>query len=174
MNIETRNLIIRPFLLSDVDDVLAYMSDPEATYYLAEGSLSVEAVNAFVAETKQAFAIYHKQYDRLVGHIEFYPWFGDHTYEIGWIINPDYQKQGIAFEAATNVLQYGFEKLGVHRVVATAQPENPPSYRLMEKLGMVREGHFRECIPKEGGVWWDEYFYSMLKSDYQSLPHFAP
>lgn len=167
MNIETQNLIIRPFLFSDVEDVFEYMSDAEATHYLAEGVMSKEAVKSFVNETEKAFAIYHKQEKRLVGHIEFYAWFGDHTYEIGWIVNPKYQKQGIAYEAASCVLNHGFTKLGLHRVVATAQPENPASYLLMEKLGMVREGYFRQCIPKGEGVWWDEYFYSMLDSDYR-------
>ncbi len=39
----------------------------------------------------------------------------------------------------------------------------------MEKLGMVREGHFRQCIPKEDGTWWDEYFYSMLLDDFNKI-----
>ncbi|AQU81208.1 MULTISPECIES: GNAT family N-acetyltransferase [unclassified Halomonas] len=169
MNIETQNLIIRPFSLSDMEDVFEYMSDAETTHYLAEGILTKEAVQSFITETHKAFAIYHKQYGRLVGHVEFYAWFGDHTYEIGWVVNPKYQKQGIAYEAASSVLTHGFDKLALHRIVATAQPENPASYLLMDKLGMVREGHFRRCIPKGEGVWWDEYFYSILESDYRCL-----
>ncbi|MCE2571883.1 GNAT family N-acetyltransferase [Motilimonas eburnea] len=110
----------------------------------------------------------------MVGHIEFSPWFGDHTYEIGWIIHPEFQGQGIAYEAASAALAYGFETLNLHRVVATAQPDNPASYRLMEKLGMIREGHFRQCIPRPNGQWWDEYFYSMLASDYQRHITCAP
>jgi bifunctional non-homologous end joining protein LigD len=44
------------------------------------------------------------------------------------------------------MLHYSFEILDGHRVIATCQPENPASYRVMEKLGMRREAHFRKCI----------------------------
>jgi len=166
MNIETQNLNIRPFTSKDAEDVYEYMSSTEATYYLSEGVMSKADVASFISNNPKAFAICHKDSGKLVGHIEFYAWFGDHTYEIGWAINPGFQRQGIAFEAASETSKYGFEKLGIHRIVATAQPENRASFCLMEKLGMVREGHFRQCIPKGGGIWWDEYFYSMLNSDF--------
>ena len=51
--------------------------------------------------------------------------------------------------------------MNVHRIIATCQPENIPSYRVMEKIGMRREGFFKKCIPK-GNVWWDEYYYAIL------------
>lgn len=167
MNIDSDNLTIRPFTTSDVDDVHEYMSCPDVTYYLPQGVMSKDAVAEFIANNTKVFAICLKGSGKLVGHIEFYPWFGDHTYEIGWALNPSFQRQGIAFEAAARTLKYGFETLGVHRIIATAQPENVASYRLMEKLAMVREGHFRQCIPKGDDIWWDEYFYSMLLSDFR-------
>ncbi|MEF2508850.1 GNAT family protein [Vibrio mimicus] len=167
MHIETQNLIIRSFLPNDVDDVFEYMSNPDATYYLPEGVMSRESVTLLISETDKHFAIVNKDYEKVVGHLAFYAWSGEHTYEIGWVINPLYQRKGIALEAAYQTLKFGFETLGVHRVVAAAQPENLASYGLMEKLGMVREGHFRQCIPKGDGAWWDEYFYSMLHSDFK-------
>lgn len=173
MNIETENLLIRPFEPNDVDDVLAYMSDPNTTYYLPEGVLSRQEVVHFITKNSKAFAIIlrddsYGSSGKLVGHIEFYAWFGEHTYEIGWALNPQFHRRGLAFEAASAVLTYGFNTLGIHRVVATAQPENTASHSLMDKLGMLREGHFRQCIPKGDGVWWDEYFYSILHYDYKS------
>ncbi|EIT7146556.1 N-acetyltransferase [Vibrio vulnificus] len=174
MNIETQNLMIRHFVEKDADDVYQYMSDTEATFYLPEGTLSRNDVSKFVSNNSKAFAICHKESAQVLGHIEFYAWFGDHTYEIGWVINPQFQRNGFAYEAASHVVEYAFQTLGVHRVIATSQPENAPSFRLMEKLGMVREGHFRQCIPKGNGVWWDEYFYSMLSSDYERHQQIVP
>lgn len=43
-------------------------------------------------------------------------------------------------------LRYGFERLQRQRIIATCQPENPASVGVMEKIGMRREGHFRQCI----------------------------
>lgn len=60
MQLTLNHLTIRPFTLNDVDDVAEYMTDAKATYFLAEGCLSKEAVIRFVTETKQAFAILHQ------------------------------------------------------------------------------------------------------------------
>lgn len=38
----------------------------------------------------------------------------------------------------------------------------------MEKLGMRREGYFQQCIPR-GDIWWDEYSYAMLKSEWRTI-----
>lgn len=58
--------------------------------------------------------------------------------------------------------------MGLHRIIATCQPENTPSYRVMEKLGMRREGYFQQCIPR-GDIWWDEYYYAMLKTEWRTI-----
>ena len=36
----------------------------------------------------------------------------------------------------------------------------------MDKLGMRREAHFRQALPRETGEWWDEYFYALLAEEY--------
>lgn len=172
MRIETSHLLICNFKSTDFESVYEYMSDDVATHFLPGGQMSENQVTDFIADNSgdgsKVFSVVEKSSQILIGHIEFYPWFGDHTYEIGWVINPKFQRQGLGYEAAQAILDYGFNQLNIHRVIATCQPENPSSYCLMEKLGMVREGYFRQCIPKGNGVWWDEYFYSMLKSDYDT------
>ena len=61
-------------------------------------------------------------------------------------------------------LKYGFKEMKLHRIIATCQPQNTPSYRVMEKIGMRREGYFRKCIP-HGNEWWDEYYYAILEEE---------
>ena len=56
-----------------------------------------------------------------------------------------------------------------HRVIATCQPENPASYRVMEKIGMHREGHFRKFIYRGENLWWDELFYAILDEEWYAL-----
>ncbi|MGH9720398.1 MAG: GNAT family N-acetyltransferase [Bryobacteraceae bacterium] len=59
--------------------------------------------------------------------------------EIGWWLIPELWGQGLATEAAQAVLTYGFERAGLSRIVAVAQPANRASTRVMEKIGMAFE-----------------------------------
>lgn len=104
----------------------------------------------------------------LVGHIMFHPWYAPRTYEIGWAFHPVYHGQGYASEAAQALLDYGFRTMDLHRVIATCQPENPASARVMEKIGMRREGFFRQCIYRGADEWWDEWFYAILHHEWRT------
>ncbi|PES74780.1 GNAT family N-acetyltransferase, partial [Bacillus anthracis] len=80
------------------------------------------------------------------------------------VFNPKYFNKGYASEAAQATLKYGFKEMKLHRIIATCQSENTPSYRVMEKIGMRREGYFKKCIP-HGNEWWDEYYYAILEEE---------
>jgi ribosomal-protein-alanine N-acetyltransferase len=168
--IETQRLRIRPFALDDWRDVHAYMSDADVTTYLPEGQLTEEQARAFVAENTgeqaRAHALVLKAEDRLIGHMSFHLWYGPRTYEIGWVLDKRHHGHGYATEAATALLKHGFESLGLHRIIATCQPGNPASYRVMEKIGMRREAHFRKAHFRDESTWWDEYFYALLEEEW--------
>jgi ribosomal-protein-alanine N-acetyltransferase len=169
-HIETQRLRIRSFQPSDWQAVYDYTSDPAVMMYIPEGPFTPEQAKAFVAENmgEQArfVAVVLKTDDVLVGHMVFHPWFAPRTYEIGWVFNGAYHGQGYATEAAMALLQYGFERLHLHRIIATSQPENVASWRVMEKLGMRREAHFRKCIRRPDNGWLDEYFYALLEEEW--------
>ncbi|THB72419.1 MAG: N-acetyltransferase [Desulfobulbaceae bacterium] len=171
MEIATDTIQIRPFQLTDFAMVFSYMGDEETTHFLPSGKMSEDQVRTFIDNNTKAFAVLLRKSGTLIGHIDFFACFGDHTYEIGWAFNKAYQRKGYAYQAASMVIGYGFEQLGVHRIIATCQPENPPSYKLMERLGMRKEAFFRQCIPKGQGVWWDEYLYALLASEYETVTH---
>ncbi|WP_444940887.1 GNAT family N-acetyltransferase [Microbulbifer sp. ZKSA004] len=59
--------------------------------------------------------------------------------DIGFAFLPDYRGQGFALEAAKAVMMYARDTLGLTRILAIAQPENKPSIRLLEKLGLAQE-----------------------------------
>jgi len=169
-SLETQRLIVRRFESQDGPSVAAYTSDPVVMAYMEEGVLTPAQVEAFVAQNRReearAFPVVLKTEGQLIGHMVFHPWFAPATYEIGWVLHPAFQGQGYAAEAGQALLHYAFVELQAHRVIATCQPENRPSYRVMEKIGMRREGHFRQCIYRGEGVWWDEYFYAILAEEW--------
>lgn len=70
--------------------------------------------------------------------------------EIGWRIAPALQRQGLAEEAARIALAFGFGRLELPEVVAFTPPGNEPSWRLMERLGMARDGTFAHPRLPEG------------------------
>lgn len=171
MNITTDRLSIRNFSYEDWQDVYEYTSNSSVMKYIPEGVFSEDDAKEFVnensSETPKNFPVILKIDNILVGHIVFHKVFGSHTYEIGWVFNPKYYNKGYASEAALAILKYGFGKMNIHRIIATCQPENIPSYRIMEKIGMRREGFFKKCIPY-GDEWWDEYYYAILKEEWPS------
>jgi RimJ/RimL family protein N-acetyltransferase len=70
--------------------------------------------------------------------------------EIGYWIRVEEWGRGYATEAARAVIDYGFEALGLHRIWAGHFERNPSSGRVMEKLGMAREGVLRAHVRKWG------------------------
>ncbi len=172
--LETSRLHLRAIAASDWPAIFAYMSDPQVTAFLPEGTLDQSAARAFALEQAgeggTSVAVIEKASGQLVGHMPFHLWFQPETYEIGWAFGRAVQGRGYATEAARALVAYSFETLRAHRVIATCQPENPASWRVAEKLGLRREGHFRSCLYQAPGVWWDEYFYALLAEEY-GKPH---
>ncbi|WNS76275.1 GNAT family protein [Bacillus sp. DTU_2020_1000418_1_SI_GHA_SEK_038] len=169
MFIQTERLIIRKFTFDDWQAVYQYTSNPIVMKYIPEGIFSEEDAKEFVIKNSgdqaEKFPVLLKNENILIGHIVYEKYFGKHTYEIGWVFNPEFQNRGYASEAAKAILKYGFEDMKIHRMIATCQPENTPSYRVMEKISMRREGFFKKCIP-QGNDWWDEYFYAILEEEW--------
>jgi RimJ/RimL family protein N-acetyltransferase len=167
---ETERLILRPIEIDDWPRIHQYMSDPLVTAWLPEGVLNDEQSMAFAArhagEEAQALAVLDKASHEFLGHMVFHPWFVPQTHEIGWVLARPHQRKGYATEAAKSLMGYAFDTLRCHRVIATCQPQNPASWRVMEKLGMRREAHFHKCLLQPQGDWWDEYVYAMLEEEY--------
>ena len=85
--------------------------------------------------------------------------------ELGYAFHPDHHGKGYATEAGAAVLEIAFASLGVRRVTAGVFADNVPSWRLLERLGMRREGHnLRDSLHRERG-WLDGYTYALLADE---------
>ena len=165
--LETDRLLLRPLEPGDRHGLLAYAADPATMRFVAGGPLTADRARALAAggDGPHAAAVL-KDGGRLVGHLPFDPWFAPRIWEVGWVFAPAHRGRGLATEAAAALLGHAFGDLGVHRVVATCRPENAVSWRVMEKLGMAREAHFRRCVELGGGGWGDEYLYAILEDEW--------
>lgn len=84
--------------------------------------------------------------------------------ELGYWIGVPYWGQGFATEAARAVVGYGFDALGLNRIYAHHMTRNPPSGRVLERIGMRWEGVLRERVLK-WGRFEDVVIYAVLRSD---------
>jgi RimJ/RimL family protein N-acetyltransferase len=87
---------------------------------------------------------------------------------LGWALHPDATGHGYATEAVTAVLRLCFEELGVRRVAADCFADNEASWRLMERVGMRREGHAVADALHRSGRWLDSYVYALLVDEWRT------
>jgi RimJ/RimL family protein N-acetyltransferase len=86
--------------------------------------------------------------------------------ELGWVLDPAYTGHGYAAEAVRGLLEYCFAALGVRRVVANCFLANDTSARLMERVGMRREGHAVAESLHRSGQWLDTVTYAVLAPEW--------
>jgi ribosomal-protein-alanine N-acetyltransferase len=86
--------------------------------------------------------------------------------EIGYVLNPAYHGRGYATEAASAVIRYGFETLGLNRIEGRYMVENIASRKVMEHCGLVFEGVLRESMMVKGRFR-DIGLCSLLLADYR-------
>lgn len=177
--LETERLIIRRFCNEDGEALYDYLSREEVVRFEPYEVMTLDEcrVEAERRALHEAFwAVCLRDSGKLIGNLYFQqeeP--GEFkTWELGYVFNPDHYGKGYATEASRRMLQYGFENLEAHRIIARCNPENKASWRLLERLGMLREGYFRKQAffrRDEAGapIWHDTYEYSMLELDFKSM-----
>jgi ribosomal-protein-alanine N-acetyltransferase len=84
--------------------------------------------------------------------------------EVWYKFLPPYWGQGLTTEALSALLNFGFDHLQLHRIEAGCAVENIGSIRVLEKVGMTREGRKRQVLPILG-TWVDNYFFAILDTD---------
>ena len=166
MWIETNRLVIRDFRPEDVHDLHEILGDEE-TMRNCEPAYDFEKTRTFLEGfcigKKGAVAAALKDSNKVIGYILFKP-LEEAVYEIGWFFNRAYWRQGYAYEACSALMAYGFSEMNIHKVVAETI-DAQKSVKLMEKLGMKREGVQRGQVKDNSGRWADLYLYGLLRDD---------
>lgn len=176
--IVTPRLTLRPFRPADLPAFLAYRNDPEVARFQGWATpMSEEAARDFLDENARPswplaggiqIAVALTASDELLGDLYVAEYGGDSRQAIiGYSLARQQQGRGYATEAVSGLLEQLFRAHGLHRVVATVDARNGPSIALLERLGMRREGHFRQAFYDEvDGAWCDEYFYALLRAEW--------
>lgn len=169
-----QNITLREIIESDWKDVHTYSSLPIVCKFQPWGPNtkddSIDFVKQAVSDAKQLprerFVFVINLNGKIIGASEItIRDFIDQKGEIGYVVNPSYWGHGYATEAATLLVQFGFEKLGLHRIYATCDPRNIGSIKVLEKIGMIREGTIRDDFLLKGG-WRDSHIYGILEHEW--------
>ncbi|CAN5304881.1 hypothetical protein BH10PSE19_BH10PSE19_10500 [soil metagenome] len=159
--LETKRLILKTIALSHFEDLFALRSDPEVMKYIGDGSIQTkEEVENFIKcgagyyekYGLDFFSVYEKETGKFVGqaglfHVGFNVKQSD--IELAYRLHTKYWNRGYATELSKALINYGFSKLSLPKIIAAVRPENDRSRRVMEKAGMSYIG----IIDFRGSPW---------------------
>lgn len=170
----TQRLRLRAPLATDAPAVLAYASDPEATRFM-EWRTHVDEVDTldFIEAVQEGwedgddycYLLTLAASDEIVGAASVQ--FDEHGAALGYIVAPEYWRQGLASEAAKALLDAAWQTEDVYRVWATVDIDNTASARVLEKIGMQREARLarwssRPNLPDQH-IPRDVYVYAVIR-----------
>ncbi|OKI63928.1 GNAT family N-acetyltransferase [Micromonospora sp. CB01531] len=169
-----RRCLLREWDDGDLVAMHALYSDPQVVErVLDESPPSPDEVQAAMPAWRRAarevprlsYRLAAASADRLVGLGTLTVTSPEHRRgEIGYVIHPDHWGRGLGTEVAGLLLRLAFEQVGLHRVEATTRPDHTASWRVLEKVGLRREGISRDHFFVRG-AWWDSVRYAVLATD---------
>lgn len=178
--IETDRLTLRPMdPVSDVDAIYAYQSRYDVSRYVPFEPRSREEVAQRLSHPERVLkeltapgqtlnlAIVLTEVGTLIGDVQL-SWTDATNGELGYVIHPDYQGQGIATEACRPMLRLAFDGLGLHRVTARIEQRNLASAAVLVKLGFRREAVLVENEWFKG-EWSTEEDFAILAREWRAI-----
>ncbi len=175
--LETERLVLRPYTLADAPSVQRMCGDraiaattlaiphpyPDGA---AEQWISTHA-ESFRQGTEAVLAITPKPDGQVVGSIAISVSKNHRRGELGYMVAREHWNHGYCTEAARAIIDYGFGVLGLNRIQAMHFPGNLASGRVMQKLGMTKEGLLRQYVSNRG-AFEDVFFFSMLRGEFEA------
>jgi ribosomal-protein-alanine N-acetyltransferase len=158
MNIlETRRLILRHLTLSDLDDLYALYCDPVVVKYIPDAPRNYDETRQEIEWHMKGhpkhpelglWATTYKETGEFIGRCGLLPWTidGENEVEVAYLISKAYWGQGLGTEVAQAILDYGFQKLNLKRLICLIDKDNLASIRVAEKIGMSFEKEGRDEI----------------------------
>ncbi|APC78965.1 GNAT family N-acetyltransferase [Clostridium botulinum] len=178
INISTERLILRGIKASDAESMFKYRSNPQIYKFQSWKPQTLEEVKEFICEktakipnipdTWYQLGILLKETDELVGDIGIHFIDSDNLQaEIGFTLSLGHQCKGYATEAIIGVINYLFNNLKKHRIIASVDPRNIKSIALLERIQMRKEAHFKKSF-WFNNEWTDDVVYAILKEEWDN------
>jgi ribosomal-protein-alanine N-acetyltransferase len=175
--LETERLVLRPYSLADARRVQEMCGDEAVASTTlaiphpypdgaAEQWISTHA-DGFRKGSEVTLAITQRPGGLVVGSMAIFVNNDHRRGELGYVVAKEHWNQGYCTEAARAFLNFGFKTLDLNRIQATHFPRNPASGRVMQKLGMSREGLLRQYVLNRG-AFEVLVMYSILRPEFEA------
>lgn len=144
---ETERLVLRRLVIEDLDALYELYRDPEIRRYFPEGTLDLKGTRAELEWFLNGhprhpelglWATIHKPTGAFIGRCGLLPWMieGRLEIEIAYLLGRPYWRQGLGSEVARGLVRYGFDRLGLKRLIALIDADNLASVRTAESAGL--------------------------------------
>lgn len=179
LSFSTERLILKGIRLSDAKSMFKYRSDPQIYEFQYWKPQTLQEVEEFISTkiskvpnipgTWYQLGIYLKETYELIGDIGIHFIEPENLQvEIGYTLSMDCQGRGYAAEAVGSVINYLFNSLNKHRIIASVDPRNTKSIALLDRIGMRKEAHFRKSV-WFNEEWADDIIYAILKEEWINI-----
>lgn len=148
--LETERLILRTWTLADAAKLFEICSDADVMQFLGTGKPyeTIDEAREFLHWAKNyqkenhfcSWAILLKENLEIVGSCGFARPHGTEEIELGYLLAKKFWRLGLATEAASACLRYGFEHLKFTEAIALTDLENVASQKVLEKIGFEKRG----------------------------------
>lgn len=174
--IYTNRLLVRPIEKEDAKLLFAYRSNVIENMYQGWIPGKIEDVYDFIndkispsiniVDTWYQLTIIEKETNVLIGDIGLHFIDAENKQvEIGCTLNKEYQGKGYATEALEGIIDYLFMTLNKHRIMASVDPRNHKSLKLLERIGFRKEAHFKKSL-FINNEWVDDIIYAILQEEW--------
>jgi RimJ/RimL family protein N-acetyltransferase len=169
------DLTLRRLQPNDAADVFAYRSDPAVARHQYWEPLNANQVAILIADQARIEPgmynvplILAAEYEgKVIGDFSLTINAPEHAQgEVGFAFHQGYTGRGFATRGLAAVLGFGFLQLRLHRITSHAFTDNERAWRLLERVGMRREGHFIHDGLVQGR-WVDVYAYGILADEWR-------
>ena len=173
--LESERLLLRRLCMRDAPDIYDYSRDAEvARHVLWSAHTSPAESRSYIRYMLRRYrlgepsswGIVWKETGRVIGTIGFM-WIQEEnaSAEVGYSLARPFWNRGIMTEALSMVLDFGFRRLGLNRIEAQHETDNPASGAVMRKAGMRYEGTLRQRLCNKG-KFVDVALYAALRSEF--------
>ncbi|HWS39774.1 MAG TPA: GNAT family N-acetyltransferase [Arenimonas sp.] len=173
--LESDSIRLRGITESDIDALFALFSNPHVMRYWSNAPMThrqeaIDYANKLVESLSKGEAlrwiIADLKSNQLIGTCSLYEINPEHARAgLGYALMPEYWGKGLAQEAASLAISYGFLELDLHRIEADTEPTNVRSNKVLERLGFQREGLLRERFMHPDGIQ-DSLIFGILKPEW--------
>lgn len=152
--IHTSRLHLRRLRVDDADEIFFLRTDKEVQRYIDrpkpqsidEAIKYINDMNTVIDNNESIlWGISLNTNSELVGYIcLFHVEIENCRCEVGYLLHPALHRKGLMKEALTAVLDYGFDTMKLHSIIANINPGNTASIALLKNVGFIQEGYFKE------------------------------